>query len=136
MAEYEGNALHLPGVGPESWNPDVEELLASTVGYTQVGGTVAKGTTGNATSNPSGVLLVGQPVKFDNTSKMWVVATAADAEGFNRNAVDTSKEGRQINIVTKGTIKLGVSGLKGVTLATLATTLGGRILPAYGYFTF
>lgn len=136
MAEYEGNVLRVPGVSAPKWNPDVEELLASTVGYSQYGGTVAKNTTGNATGNPANVLLVGQPVKYDNATKMWVVATADDAQGFNRNAVDTSDGAHTINIVYKGTIKLGVSGLKGVVVATLATTLGGRVDAAYGYLTF
>lgn len=136
MADYEGNVLRVPGVSDPTWNPDVEELLASTVGYSQFGGTVAQATTGNATGNPTNVLLVGQPVKYDSTAKKWVVATAADVQGFVRNAVDTTSGDMLIDIVYKGTIKLSVSGLKGAVVATLAATLGGRVNAAYGYLTF
>lgn len=136
MAEYEGNVLRPPGMGTERWNPDVEELLASTVGYSQYGGTVAQNTTGNATDNPANVLLVGQPMKYDDTSKKWVVATGIDVQAFNRNAVDTSDGDHLINLVWKGTIKLSVSGLKGADVNALATTLNGKVDPAYGYLTF
>lgn len=132
MVEYEGNVLRPPGVGPETQQPDVEELLASTVGYTQKGGTVESG---------AGVLEVGTPVTFNGTSGFWEKVddvAAGQVQGFVRNAVDVTTEDKLINVVVKGTIKTAVRGLTGVDAEDLATSIGGgaRVIPAFGWLTF
>lgn len=127
MAEYEGNVLRPPGVSTPVFNPDVEELLGSAVGYTQKGGTVEAGI---------GILEVGTPVKFNGTSGYWEKATASDVEGFVRHAVDATSEDMLINVVLKGTIKKSVKGLALFDWSTAATTLNGREIDAFGWFTF
>lgn len=142
MAELEGNVLRPPGVGPEIRTDDVEELLASTVGYTQKGGTLEADATGG--QNGDGVLEVGTPLKFNATSGYWEEATvtagtpvAGSVEGFLRNAVDIANEDKLINIVVKGTIKLAVRGLEGIDGDDLAGSItGARVIPAYGWLTF
>lgn len=136
MVEYEGSVLRPPGVGTESQQPEVEELLGSTVGYTQKGGTIASGT---------GVLKVGAPVKFNTGTGYWEKSTiaagsttAGEIEGFVRHAVDATSEAKLINVVVKGTIRLAVEGLDSVDVDDIVDGVGGgaRLTPAFGWLTF
>lgn len=112
-----------------------EELMGSMEAYIQKGGTVASGI---------GILRVGEMMKWDSASGMYVKAANTDVECFNRTAVDATTEAAQINVVLAGCVNTKssgiVNGLSGDPLTThlgvLATTLKGRLVPAQNYFIF
>ena len=138
MAELEGNVLRPPGFGPTVTFDPPDELLASTGhGYIQKGGTLVQ----------NGIYPVGQPVKKGTAgqAKLWVKATGfGDAEGFVRNAVDTTSEVKLANIVLSGTLNCNITALNGLvvngsgerTALNGNTALNGKFVQGFNYLIF
>lgn len=128
MAYYPGNAIPAPGYAQSSTTVD-DELLYSTVGYTQKGVTLKPG---------QGVLLLGTLLKQDASTKQYV-KTTSNPEGLLRQTVDTgaAADGQvwQANILLMGIAKLDkVSAANsGVTLSNV---LGAQINEVIGTFKF
>lgn len=127
--EYYGNSMPAPGyAGPSTFTVD-DELLYSTVGFTQKGVTLKPG---------QGVLLLGTLLKKDTSTKYYVKATS-DAEGVLRQTTDTgTAPGGQLwqaNIVITGILNLDkVSAANsGVTLTTV---LGAQVNTVMKTFKF
>ncbi len=129
MAEYPGNAIPAPGYAKGSVTVD-DELLFSTVGYTQKGVTLKPG---------QGVLLLGTLIKQDASTKQYVKANDNTAEGLLRQTVDTGSDANgqvwQANIVLMGIAKLAKvkSANSGVTLTNV---LSARVNEVIGTFKF
>lgn len=132
MAEYPGNAIPAPGYAQGSTTVD-DELLFSTVGYTQKGVTLKPG---------QGVLLLGTVLKQDAATKQYVRVAGgseADSEGLLRQTTDTGTDpdGQvwMANIVIAGIAKLEKvqSANSGVTLASV---LGAQVNDVIGTFRF
>lgn len=120
MASFEGDVILAPGFGRESAAAPVE-ILYSTVGLLQKGGTLAPG---------QGGLPAGTAVKFDTATGRYVKATAAaDVEGFLRLGVNTGTADsmpKQGVIVFGGVLKADAITAAGLTVDNaLATALGG-----------
>lgn len=131
MVEHIGNSIPAPAYASDGIYTVNDELLYSTVGYTQKGVTLKPG---------QGVLLLGTGLKKDATTKFYVKATAAaDVEGFLRQTTDTgaSETGQawQANIVITGILKLDkvVAANSGVTLANIT---GAAVNQTMGFFKF
>lgn len=128
MVYYPGNSIPAPTYVQSETTVD-DELLASTVGYTQKGVTLKPG---------QGVLLLGTLIAQDPTTKKYIKVTS-DAEGLLRQTVDTgdteSAQGWQANILLTGLAKLDKvsSANSGVTLSTV---LGAQINTVIGLFKF
>jgi len=126
---YTGNAMPAPGYAKSATSVD-DELLFSTVGYTQKGVTLKPG---------QGVLLLGTLIKQDPSTKHYVVATDNTAEGLLRQTTDTGTDpdgqAWQANIVLTGIAKLAKvsSANSGVTLTNV---LGARVNSVIGTFKF
>ena len=128
--EYEGNAIPVPGLttGPSN-SPD--ELLASAVGYTQRGVTIAGG---------QGVLATGTVLGRVTATKKWMKYDNGDspagigvARGILRQAVDTTDGDVMGNVVIRGILKNSkVSGAD----ANALTDLGARQDTVLDTFTF
>lgn len=132
MAEYPGNAIPSPGYASGTHTVD-DELLFSTVGYTQKGVTLKPG---------QGVLLLGTVLKQDASTKQYVKVSGGDeanAEGLLRQTTDTGTDANgqvwQANIVLTGLAKLPKvqSANSGVTLTSV---LDGRVNSVIGFFKF
>lgn len=144
--EYPGNAIPAPGYFKGNDTKD-DELLYSTAGYTQKGVTLAPG---------KGVLLLGQPLAYNSTTKLWepTLATQTGSTGNNvsrgylRQTVDTGTDSSasakkfQNNIVIKGAVKLSkvaaaVTAYSGSqTVANSITDLNGRQDTVLGFIEF
>lgn len=127
--EYIGNAIPAPGYSRGGTTVD-EELLYSTVGYTQKGVTLKSG---------QGVLRLGTFIKQDAATKKYVKTTASDAEGILRQTTDTgANEDDQTwlaNIVITGLLKL--SHIKTANSGTVTGGgLGGTVNEPQGFFKF
>lgn len=116
--------------------PQDQELLASTVGFTQFGVTVAGG---------QGIIPIGTVLGRKTADKKYYVynSGASDgtqtARGLLRNAIDTGVAGtsqavdQQANIVVRGTVNSTlVSGADSGAI----TTLNARIDTVMGIFAF
>ena len=127
--EYTGNSIPGPSITRASKFTTDDELLYSTVGYTQKGVTLKPG---------QGVLLLGTLIKQDATSKMYI-KTTADAEGVLRKTTDTGTDADgQVwmgNIVLTGILKLSkvAAANSGVTLTSV---LGAKVNSVIGTFKF
>lgn len=127
MASYEGDVIYAPGYAREEVVAPTE-ILYSTVGLLQKGGTLTPGL---------GALPAGTGVKMDTATKRYVKATSVDdVEGFIRIGVNTGTADslpKQGVIVFGGVLKsdpllTGLMQTDGVTAAdgaTLAAGLGG-----------
>lgn len=112
-----------------------EEVLGSTKGLVQKGGTVAQG---------SGVIRAGELMAYNSGTGYWTVATDTTVEAINRTAVDTTDGPALINLIHAGVVNTKVSGItNGLTSTALATRLGniatalkGRLVPAQNYLIF
>lgn len=127
--EYTGNAIPAPGYAKGGVSTD-DELLFSTVGYTQKGVTLKSG---------QGVLLLGTFLKQDTASKKYVKTTAANAEGVLRQTTDTgTSEDDQSwlgNIVITGLLKL--SKVQAANSGSVTGGgLGATINEPQGFFKF
>jgi len=127
--EYTGNAIPAPGFS-QGTNTVDEELLFSTVGYTQKGVTLKSG---------QGVLRLGTFIKQDSATKKYVKTTASDAEGVLRMTVDTGSSADDQswlgNIVVTGLLKL--SHVKTANSGTITGGgLGGTVNEPQGFFKF
>lgn len=129
MAEYPGNAIPAPGYAKGSTTVD-DELLFSTVGFTQKGVTLKPG---------QGVLLLGTLIKQDPSTKQYIKANDNTAEGLLRQTTDTGTDPAgqvwQANIVIAGIAKLAKvqSANSGVTLTSV---LGAQVNAVIGTFKF
>ena len=130
MADQIGNSIPAPDYSKGGTYVD-DELLYSTVGFTQHGVTLKPG---------QGILLLGTALKQDPSTKLYVKATAAaDVEGFLRQTTDTGSSETaqkfQQNLVEAGILKLAKvqAANSGVTLANIA---GARINAVKGSFKF
>lgn len=125
---YTGNAVPSPGIKNLGSVLD-PELLYSANNYDQRGVTLKGG---------QGILPLGTFLKQDATTKHYVKATAADAEGVLRQTVDTDAEGTtwQANILYSGFLKLDhvKAANSGATLAGGA--LGATVNESAGFFKF
>lgn len=118
MSVHEGDVIRAPGIKRTDAAPTTE-ILYSTVGLLQKGGTIKPNT---------GVYPAGQALKYDSATKRYEKATVnADVVGFLRlplnsgGADDIPKQGV---IVFGGVIR--AAAVVGVTAnATLAGVLGG-----------
>lgn len=128
MAEFEGNVLRPPGVGPVKVVAAPEELIASYNPPPLIkGGTVLAGV---------GVLRVGEPMKRSADGKTWVKAAFADAQALNKTAVDVTAENHLINLVFGGVVNAKVAAITTTNAAALATALGGKYIPGFEYLKF
>lgn len=129
MTNYTGNAIPAPGYAKGTSTVD-DELLYSTVGYTQKGVTLKPG---------QGVLLLGTLLKQDSATKQYVKATDSTAEGVLRQTTDTGTDANgqvwQGNIVLMGLLKLDrvTAANSGVTLTNV---LGARTNSVRNTFKF
>lgn len=120
MASYEGDVIYAPGFAREDVSAPVE-ILYSTVGLFQKGGTLTPG---------QGAMPAGTAIKFNSATKRYEKATAAaDVVGFLRLGVNT---GTADSLPKQGVFVLG-GILKSDTLTgvavddALATALGGSL---------
>jgi len=132
--EYPGNVMPAPGFYQGGSTVD-DELLASTVGYTQFGVTLAPN---------QGILPLGTVIGRVTATKLWVVYdnSASDgrevARGLLRQTVNTDDPtgtltGMQGNCVVKGIAKNSkVSGAD----ANAITDLNARVDTVFDTFTF
>lgn len=126
---YTGNAIPAPSYTSSATSVD-DELLYSTVGYTQKGVTLKPG---------QGVLLLGTLIKRDSATKMYVKATDNTAEGLLRQTTDTGTDPSgaawQANIVITAIAKHEkvVAANSGVTLTSV---LGAQVNTVIGTFKF
>ncbi len=124
-----GNSIPAPGYKTGPTYVD-DELLFSTVGFTQKGVTLKPG---------QGVLLLGTLIKQDPSSKMYIKATDSTAEGLLRQTTDTGADSSaqvyQQNIVIAGIAKLSKvsSANSGVTISSITW---GRVNSVIGTFKF
>ena len=130
MVDQIGNSIPAPDYRVNGTYVD-DELLFSTVGYTQKGVTLKPG---------QGVLLLGTLLKQDAATKLYVKTTdPATAEGFLRQTTETGSDANaqkfQQNIVIAGILKLAKvqSANSGVALANV---VGARINSVIGSFKF
>jgi len=128
MTMYTGNFSPAPGLATGASSVD-QELLYSTVGYTQKGVTLKPG---------QGVLLLGTLIKQDSTTKQYIKATT-DPEGVLRQTVDTgtdaSGQAWQANIVTMGMLRYDLMS-QANSGVTLASVLGAQVNSVMGFFKF
>lgn len=127
--EYTGNAIPAPGYAKGNQTID-EELLFSTVGYTQKGVTLKSG---------QGVLRLGTFIKQEPSTKLYVKTTASDAEGVLRQTTDTGENETDQkwlgNIVITGLLKL--AHIKAANSGTVTGGgLGGTVNEPQGFFKF
>lgn len=130
MVDQIGNSIPAPDFRVNGTYVD-DELLFSTVGYTQKGVTLKPG---------QGVLLLGTGIKQDPATKLYVkTTTPGDIEGFLRQTTDTGSSANaqkfQQNIVIAGILKLAKiqAANSGVTLTNIA---GARVNAVIGSFKF
>lgn len=126
-----GNSMPGPGyaVGTTTVN---DELLYSTVGFTQHGVTLKPG---------QGVLWLGTFIKQDPATKMYVAVTnGSGAEGVLRQTTDTGTDANgqrwQGNIVEAGMLKLSKVTYANSSGLTLTSVLGSRVNTVKGFFKF
>lgn len=138
--EYIGGLIPAPGFINGNYAND-DELLFSTVGYTQKGVTLLAG---------QGVLPLGTALARQTATKRYVKYNSAGSDGsqnfagFLRHSVDTglvpSGPGVQDllgNIVIMGVLKLSqVSSANGGTSALLSGIPGSRVNADLGSFKF
>lgn len=135
--EYQGNVIPAPGLGINNPSTTDQELKASTVGYTQRGGTLAGG---------QGVLPLGTILAKNTTSKQWVKFTSGGANGAGtaagvlRKTTDTGASGAgtfEANIAVRGSLKYDlVSTANGSELAAATTSLGAKVNATMNIFSF
>ena len=128
MVDQIGNSIPAPGYSQGGTFVD-DELLFSTVGFTQKGVTLKPG---------QGVLLLGTLIKQDPSTKLYV-KTTSNPEGLLRQTTDTGADSSaqkfQQNIVIAGIAKLDKvsSANSGVTLTSV---LGAQVNTVMGFFKF
>lgn len=130
MAEFEGNVLRPPGVGPTKTVANPEELLASyNPPPLKKGGTVKAGV---------GILRVGEPLKLAADGKTYdkVATPFTGVIGLNYTAVDATTEDHLINIIMGGVINTKVLAITAANAPALATALGGTYYARFGYLKF
>jgi len=130
MVDQIGNSIPAPGYAVGGSYVD-DELLYSTVGFTQKGVTLKPG---------QGILLLGTLLVQDPGTKLYIKSTdPATAEGFLRQTTDTGATADaqkfQQNIVIAGILKLSKvqAANSGVTLSNV---VGSRIGAVRGFFKF
>lgn len=133
MVDQTGNVLAAPGWYQGDESTDVE-ILYSTAGFTQKGGTLKPG---------QGIIPAGCIVAYETASKKWVVYNnsgsggAEVARGVLRKAVDTgtssTAKGVLGNIVIAGILKNSL--LSGSDSGAI-TDLGARVDTVLGTFSF
>lgn len=128
--QYAGNAIPAPGLR-QGGNVGDEEILYSTVGYTQKGVTLKPG---------QGVLKAGTFLKQDAATKQYIkTTTPADVEGVLRKSVDTGADATAqvwlANILYGGAVQLAAikNANSGVTLASV---LNAQVNEVQGFFRF
>jgi len=137
VTEYPGNAIPAPGYRKGNNTVD-EELLYSTVGYTQKGVTLKAG---------QGVLLLGTVLARETSTKRYVKYASGGANGTGepvgvlRQTVDTGESASapeyQNNVVIKGILQLAhMQRANSGTLTNAVTALNGRADSVLGTFTF
>lgn len=130
VTEYPGNAIPAPSLRQGNNSVD-DELLYSTIGYTQKGVTLKPG---------QGVLLLGTFLKKDSSTKYYVKTTdAASAEGLLRATLNTGNSEDspiyQANIVVTGIVKL--QKVKAANSgATISNFVASRVNETMGTFKF
>lgn len=134
--EYMGNIIPAPGLTSSPTVIDLE-LKASTVGYSQRGGTLAGG---------QGVLLLGTVLARQISTKQWVKYESGGSDGAGtaggvlRQTTDTGASGAgkySANIAIKGTLKYNlVSTANGAQLASAITALGAKVNTTMNLFSF
>lgn len=135
MVDYAGNAIPAAGINHGSNVPD-DELLYSTVGFTQKGVTLAAG---------QGVLPLGTVLARRTDDKLYVKYASGGGNGTGtpvgilRKTVDTGLDaGGQkymANIVIAGQLKWSkVSSANGTT--NVSTVLGGTVNAVIDSFKF
>lgn len=120
MADQYGNIIPVPGFTPAPADVKPDEILKSTVGFTQIGVTVAMG---------QGILPAGTVLGRKTSDKKYYLYNNSGsggveiARGFLRQAVDTTLVDTLGNMVIAGILKNSVlSGLD----ANAITDLNGR----------
>lgn len=134
MASREGNVIRAPGY-TKGTAVVPEELMYSMVGVRQKGVTLKPN---------SGVYPAGTPLQYDSGTKKYVYATAdANVVGFLRIASDTADPAKLGNIVLAGSVKsaqvtaaMTALGAGTLTLAGMASALGGKYNAQYGFIQF
>lgn len=136
MVDYPGNAIPAPGYNRGSNVPD-DELLYSTVGFTQKGVTLAPG---------QGVLKLGTALARRNSDKLYVKFVsggsggAETAVGILRKTVDTGSDADgqkyQGNVVIAGILKLSKISAANGGSANVVTALSAVANDVFGTFKF
>jgi len=127
-AEFEGDVLRPPGVGPERVVTAPEEIIASyNPPPLKKGGTVLAGV---------GIVRAGEPMKRSVDGKTWVKAAFADATAVNETACNATAEAHQINLLFGGVINAKVAAITATNAAALATALKGKYIPGFDYISF
>lgn len=137
MVQYPGNAIPSPTFSRGDVSLD-DELLYSTVGFTQKGITLKAG---------QGVLKLGTPMGQATADKRWYAYGDANADGtqvcrgFLRQTVDTGTDANgaefQGNLVIAGMVKLSKVTASGVAFdAAAIADLNGRSDAVLDYFSF
>lgn len=135
--EYPGNIIPAPGYRKGNVSTD-DELLNSTVGYTQKGVTLKAG---------QGVLKPGQILAYETTTKRYVKYASGGSNGtgtpsgFLRTGVDTGVDplGQEYlgNIVIMGILNLDViSRANSGSIASAVTAFNARTDVNFRTFTF
>lgn len=136
--EYMGNTIPAPGLSINNPSTTDQELKASTVGYTQRGGTIAAG---------QGVLPIGTVLARQISTRQWVKYTSGGSDGAGvaagvlRKTIDTGSVtgagSYEANIAIRGTLKYNlVSSANGTQLAASITSLGAHVNTTLNIFTF
>ena len=132
MTEYYGNSMPAPDYKVAAYTTVDDELLYSTVGFTQKGVTLKPG---------QGVLLLGTFLKQDPATKTYVaVANGVGAEGVLRQTTNTGADANaqkwQANIVLAGMLSLSKVVAANSSGLTLTSVLGASVNTVKGFFKF
>lgn len=136
MVDYTGNAIPAAGINRGAHVPD-DEILYSTVGFTQKGVTLKPG---------QGVLKAGTALARETSTKTYVKFVSGGSDGTGnaigilRKTVDTGSaaDGQAYlgNVILMGILKLAsISTANGGT-SDVATALSARTDTVFGTFKF
>lgn len=132
MADLYGNIIPVPGFTPAPADVTPDEILKSTVGFTQIGVTLAMG---------QGTLVAGTVLARKTSDKKYYAYDADGSDGLDtargilRQAVDTTDADYLGNMVIAGILaysKLDYSGLDSAAI----TDLNGRLDTTRDLFKF
>lgn len=137
MVDYAGNAIPAAGITRGTNVPD-DEILYSTVGFTQKGVTLAAG---------KGTLVAGTVLARRTTTKLYEKYASGGSDGTNvpvgvlRKTVETGSDANGqkylANIVIAGILKLQkVSSANGGVVSGITTGLGATTNDVLGTFKF